>query len=88
MTTCHRCRLSPCACRYMDGLTGPLADVARSQARLPRPHRAACPCPSCYSDRLRSFGVPTDLVDPSDVARGRCESRRESRRDALPEGTA
>jgi hypothetical protein len=57
---CGRCELWPCACDYIRRLrpTGDLAhlrEVALVCKGQPFPHRPACPCPACYSERLRSW---------------------------------
>lgn len=58
--TCPRCHLAPCACDYINDLAPGrpfawLADTVVEQLREPLPHRAACPCPRCWSDRARSW---------------------------------
>ena len=64
--SCGRCDYRPCACAYIARLrpSGDLArlrNIAAEQARLPFPHRAACVCPACFSERLGSWsaGRPT-----------------------------
>ena len=57
---CPDCGYSPCACAYIVKISaaGPLWElgaIAIEQIGKPFPHRAACPCPSCYSDRLRTW---------------------------------
>jgi len=57
---CGRCGLSLCACRYIrslrrDGENAWLRESALAEYRRPRPHRAGCPCPGCFSHRLRSW---------------------------------
>lgn len=57
---CQVCGYSPCACEYIvkispDGPLWELGSVAVAQMGKPFPHRPACPCPSCYSDRARSW---------------------------------
>jgi hypothetical protein len=57
---CGQCHLSPCACDYIRRLrpTADLADlrdVALECFSLPFPHRLGCPCPACWSARLRSW---------------------------------
>lgn len=59
---CPDCGYPPCACEYIvkispDGPLWELGVVAVEQMDKPLPHLAACPCPSCYSDRLRTWGV-------------------------------
>ena len=58
--TCEVCGLDPCACAYIASLLDGgefewLADTVRAQRQLPFPHRAACPCPVCYSERKRAW---------------------------------
>lgn len=60
--TCNSCNLAPCACRYVEellaGKFGPaLPSIAQAQMKLPQPHRAACPCPACWSARLATFTI-------------------------------
>jgi hypothetical protein len=60
---CGQCHLCPCACDYISRLrpTGDLAhlrDVALACFKLQFPHRQACPCPACWSDRMRSWDGP------------------------------
>jgi hypothetical protein len=62
---CQKCYLWPCACGYLRRLrpTGDLAhlrEIALTAAALPFPHRSGCPCPSCWSARLRSWDSPVD----------------------------
>lgn len=57
---CLVCDYWPCACAYIlklepGGSMEWIAGVALGQMDQPFPHRAACPCPSCYSDRLRTW---------------------------------
>src|SRR5215204_3399913 len=57
---CEWCCYGPCACSYIlklrpDGELGHLHDVALACLKEPWPHRAACPCPRCYSLRLASW---------------------------------
>lgn len=57
---CDRCQLAPCAYRYigqlMAGSHGPVTrEVALAQSKLAQLHRAACPCPACWSVRAASF---------------------------------
>lgn len=59
---CADCGYSPCACEYIvkisaGGILWELGAIAVEQMDKPFPHRAACPCPSCYSDRLRTWEV-------------------------------
>jgi hypothetical protein len=61
MTACPRCELDPCGCAYITDLRpGGRLDHLRLAAvegyEQPEPHRAACPCPPCYSRRLCSWG--------------------------------
>lgn len=57
---CSGCDLDPCACDYKSSLApggknAHLRDVAAEQYPRPLPHRAACPCPICWSARLDTF---------------------------------
>lgn len=68
---CPRCALDPCACEYVvslrpDGRNAALRDVAAEQMTKPLPHRAACPCPGCWSARMATF-IPGLAQQP-----GRC----------------
>jgi|GEM_PF-5937190 hypothetical protein len=58
--TCEICGLNPCACEYVGSLLPGgdfawLADIVRAQVREPFPHRAACPCPVCWSERSSAW---------------------------------
>lgn len=57
---CISCKLSPCACRYIGELMAgkhgaTVPKVAQAQMKLEQPHRAACPCPPCWSKRASTF---------------------------------
>ncbi len=57
---CARCGLWPCVCDYIqklrpDGSLAHLRQTALWEYLKPMPHRAACPCPGCYSVRLASW---------------------------------
>jgi hypothetical protein len=57
---CRHCQLFPCACSYIakfepGGELHWLYPHARREAAKPLPHRAACPCPHCYSARLATW---------------------------------
>lgn len=57
---CRRCALWPCACVYIaklrpEGELAHLRPAALDEYPKPMPHRAACPCPRCYSLRLASW---------------------------------
>lgn len=61
---CQVCGYGPCVCHYFPKLEpggefAHLASVAATQMDRPLPHRDGCPCPGCYSDRLRTFQVVT-----------------------------
>jgi hypothetical protein len=67
--SCARCDLWPCACSYIVKLSedGPLAHLrsaAIEEYRKPMPHRDGCPCPRCYSLRMRSW-EPDQLTGAS-----------------------
>ena len=58
--TCKVCTLNPCACKYVElllpgGVFAWLEDTVRAQVHEPFPHRAACPCPVCWSERLSAW---------------------------------
>lgn len=62
VSECGDCGYSPCACGYIvrissDGPLWELGAIAVEQMEKPFPHRGACPCPSCYSDRARTWEV-------------------------------
>lgn len=63
---CAACGYGPCACRYIVRLEPGgdmhwLAGVALAQMGLPRPHREACPCPDCWSERMASWSREAGL---------------------------
>ena len=72
---CVECGLDPCACHYIaklrrDGELAHLRSAALEEYPKPVPHRAACPCPKCYSIRLATWTTdqrqPTTTSDMSD----------------------
>jgi len=57
---CSTCGYGPCACSYISKLQpaaecGWLRASALAAMNGPLPHRPGCPCPGCYSDRVRSW---------------------------------
>lgn len=57
---CEACGYEPCVCSYIvklepGGEMHHLASVALDQMDEPQPHRGGCPCPFCYSTRLKTF---------------------------------
>lgn len=58
--TCARCNFAACACSYIadlrvGGRLEELRPIALDEYPKPLPHRAACPCPRCYSLRLSTW---------------------------------
>ncbi len=57
---CLKCKLPRCACFYikelLEGKHGEkVRAIAAKQMDQPKPHRAGCPCPSCWSARANSW---------------------------------
>ena len=66
---CDVCGLNPCACDYITSLLPGgdfawLASTVQAQVAQAFPHRAACPCPVCWSERAQSWEEWADKSRP------------------------